>query len=60
MNAFEQPRLAGSGWFGGVHRTRRTIVWYDFWLIIGALLAGFILLVFVVAYDSRRINKGRH
>jgi hypothetical protein len=31
-----------------------------FWLIVGALLAGFVLLVFAVAYDSRRINKGRH
>jgi uncharacterized membrane protein len=35
-------------------------MWYDFWFIGGGLLAGFVLLVFVVAYDSRRINKGRH
>jgi hypothetical protein len=30
---------------------------YDFWLIVGGLLAVFLALIVAVAYDSRQINK---
>jgi hypothetical protein len=34
-------------------------MWQYFWLIVGGLLAVFLLLLFAVAYDSYQTNKWR-